>query len=262
MNHKRIISIINTILFTLFLVFLTSNVLTAEPKTVTFNSSDGLEITADLYIAHDLKNPFIILFHQAGWSRGAYLEIAPKLNEMGFNCMAVDQRSGGEINGVKNETYKRATAAKKATNYIDAYPDMEAALKYIKDNYAKGKIIIWGSSYSSALVIPLASEYTDLVSGVLSFSPGEYFARQGKSKTYITDAAKKLSCPVFITSAKNEKPNWENVFKAIPSKTKMSFLPETKGNHGSRALWERFSDSKDYWKAVKEFLNKNFLNHY
>ena len=34
---------------------------------------------ADLYIAHDASAPFILLFHQAGWSRGEYLEIAPKL---------------------------------------------------------------------------------------------------------------------------------------------------------------------------------------
>ena len=33
-------------------------------KTVKFNASDGLEITADLYINNIPESPFIILFHQ------------------------------------------------------------------------------------------------------------------------------------------------------------------------------------------------------
>ncbi len=229
-------------------------------ETITFKSSDGLEITADLYLAHDLTKPFIILFHQAGWSRGEYLGIAPKLNELGFNCMAVDQRAGGSINEVTNETNKRAKEQNKKTRWIDALADMQAAVDYVNKNYAKGKLIVWGSSYSSALVIPLASENQNIVDGSLSFSPGEYFTEQGKSETFVTDAAKKLTIPVFITSAKNEKEQWAKIFEAIPSKTKTSFLPSTDGNHGAKALWSYFGDSKDYWTAVNNFLKKNFLS--
>jgi len=75
---------------------------------VTFPSTDGLMLTADLYMPHPKTAPFIVLFHQARWSRGEYREIAPKLNEMGFNCLAMDQRSGGEVNDVKNESYALA----------------------------------------------------------------------------------------------------------------------------------------------------------
>ena len=69
-------------------------------STIRFDASDGVSITADLYLAHaDLNKPLIVLCHQAGWSRGEYREIAPKLNALGFNCIAIDQRSGGSING-------------------------------------------------------------------------------------------------------------------------------------------------------------------
>jgi hypothetical protein len=78
-------------------------------KKITFKASDGLQITADLYILNPSENSFIILFHQARWSRGEYLEIAPKLNKLGFNCMAVDQQSGGEINNIVNETHGYTT---------------------------------------------------------------------------------------------------------------------------------------------------------
>ena len=50
----------------------------SSDKTVTFLSEDGLLITADIHAPY--KNgeaPMIVLFHQAGWSRGEYTEIAP-----------------------------------------------------------------------------------------------------------------------------------------------------------------------------------------
>lgn len=173
--------------------------------------------------------------------------------------MAIDQRSGKEVNNVKNQTFERAEKAKMKTTYIDAYPDLVAAIKYAKSNYVTGKLIVWGSSYSASLVIKLASEYSEMIDGVLCFAPGEYFAKLGKSETFIAEAAKKVTCPIFITSAKNEKPGWKSIFESTPSKSKHSFLPETDGNHGSRALWEQFEDSKNYWAAVTEFLEKYFL---
>ena len=44
-------------------------------KKIVFNSEDGLEITADLYLKNDESTPFIVLCHQAGGSRGEYQEI-------------------------------------------------------------------------------------------------------------------------------------------------------------------------------------------
>ena len=226
-------------------------------KTVTFASEDGLKITADLYLDYkDSKTPLIILCHQAGWSRGEYREIAPKLNKLGFNCIAIDQRSGGGVNGVENETVKRATKAKKKTTFVDAEQDILAAIKYARKNHAKGKVILWGSSYSAALVLHIAGENPESVDAVLSFSPGEYFARFGKKKDWITTAAKEIEVPVFITSAKKEAKVWRSIFEVIPVKQKAAFVPKTDGNHGSRALWKKFKDSKSYWKAVEQFLQQ------
>lgn len=224
-------------------------------ETITFESADGLQITADLYWKHDDKaKPFIVLCHQARWSRGEYREIAPQLNALGFNCLAIDQRSGGAVNDVENETMKQATAAGKSTEYVDAEQDMIAALKFVHKEYATGKVLLWGSSYSSALSLRIAGTQPDLVDGVLAFAPGEYFARAGKSKTWITESAKQIADPVFITSAKDEFANWKSIFAAIPGEAKTKFVPQTKGNHGSRALWAEFNDSQAYWAAVKGFL--------
>ncbi len=253
-------------LIALCLSFLGASAVSAQaaeaqgPSKVTFPSKDGLEVTADLYFAHkNTKVPFIVLFHQAGWSRGEYREIAPKLNEMGFNCMAVDQRSGGAVNGVENATHKAALAKGLATEFPDALPDMIAALELARSKYGKRKVIAWGSSYSSALVLKIAGTHPKLMDGVLSFSPGEYFERFGKSSTWIGESAGAIECPVWITSARAEKASWEPIFEKITKAKKYSFLPETKGNHGSRALWETFDDHVEYWAALESFLVPNFL---
>jgi len=222
-----------------------------QKETISFPSKDGLPITADVYWSNNKNNPFILLFHQARFSRGEYLEIAPKLNALGFNCMAIDQRSGDKVNGVINQTHLAAIAKGLSTKYPDALPDLEASVDYVIKNYHPKKLIIWGSSYSSALNFIVGSHYKNQLSGLLSFSPGEYFTYDGKS---IKDFAKDIEIPVFITSARDEAPYWKPIFDVIPSKNKVSFIPKSKGKHGSKALWETHLNSAVYWKAVKDFL--------
>ena len=220
-------------------------------STVTFPAADGLTITADLYWTGDATKPFIILFHQAEYSRGEYLEIAPKLNALGYNCLAVDQRSGGAANGIKNETHQAAKAQKLATGYTDAYADLEAALSYVVSTYAPTKLIVWGSSYSSSLVLILASEHPDEIAAVLSFSPGEYFKLDGK---LVADYAKTITQPVFITSAKSEEKGWRGIADQITSAGSAFFVPQASGRHGSSTLYEKVSNHAEYWTAVEAFL--------
>lgn len=225
---------------------------TVQPiTTVTFPTTDNLTVTADLYWTGDASKPFIILFHQADYSRGEYLEIAPKLNALGYNCLAVDQRSGRAAKGVINETSKAAKAAGLSTGYTDAYPDLEAALDYVVATYAPAKLIVWGSSYSSSLVLILASEHPDEISAALSFSPGEYFKLDGKK---VADYAKDITQPVFITSAKSEEGDWRPIADQITTEGSVFFVPQASGRHGSSTLNDSASGHEEYWAAVEAFL--------
>ena len=223
----------------------------ASMSTITFPTTDNLTVTADLYWTGDASKPFIILFHQARYSRGEYLEIAPKLNALGYNCLAVDQRSGNAANGVTNETAKAAKAAGLPTDYPDAYPDLEAALSYVVSTYAPEKLIVWGSSYSSSLVLILASGHPDEITAALSFSPGEYFKLDGKQ---IADYAKNITQPVFITSAKSEEKSWRPIAEQITSAGSVFFVPQASGMHGSSTLNNNVSGHEEYWAAVEQFL--------
>ena len=243
----------------LAIVTLTSVALGQESdfKKIEFKSIDGLEITADLYMKfEDKTKPFIVLCHQAGWSRGEYREIAPKLNALGFNCLAIDQRSGKRVNGVNNETASRAVAENKRHSFADAEQDILAAVKYVKANLADGKLLLWGSSYSSSLVLHVTGEHPDLVNGTLAFSPSEYFSKLGKPEAWIATSVATANCPIFITSAKNEARSWRSIYDAIKADGKIGFLPKSAGHHGSRALYSKYRDSPEYWNAVKGFLKQ------
>jgi dienelactone hydrolase len=239
----------------LLLVSFTSMVSGSE--TVTFPSEDGLLITADINAPY--KNgeaPVFVLFHQAGSSRGEYIEIAPWLNTLGYNSMAVDQRSGETANGIDNETARRAAQENRPTGYISALPDIKAALTYARRHYGKEGVVAWGSSYSASLVLQVAGDAPGLVDAVLAFSPGEYFKRAGKPATWIQESARHITVPVFITSSRDEADGWAAIFEGIESDKKASFIPATEGRHGSRALWKKYPDSEAYRSAVQVFLER------
>ncbi|MBN2614923.1 MAG: alpha/beta hydrolase [Bacteroidales bacterium] len=213
---------------------------------------DNIQIKADYYKVENTRKPLILLFHQAGYSRGEYREIAPKLNALGFSCLAIDQRSGNKANGIVNETAKQAKQLGLATDYVSALPDLESTVDYVLKNHLSQKIILLGSSYSSSLIFVLGSEYPENTVGLIAFSPGEYFTVNGKK---IADYASQIQCPVFITSAKHEQSDWKGIYKSIHSK-KYFYLPKNKGIHGAKALWNAYEYSDQYWAKLKEFLDK------
>lgn len=221
-------------------------------KTVEFPSKDGLIISADLYEV-DTNKPVILLCHQAGYNKYEYADIAPRLNLMGFNVLAIDQRSGGSFAGQPNETQKRAL--QKGNNeitFIDAIQDIESAINYLSDQYGQ-KVIIWGSSYSSALALHIA-EKNDKVKAVISFSPGDYF---GDHLPSLQTVFPKIEQPFLVTSSKEEA----DALKALISDHKLDskhiqFIPEAEGFHGSRAVWIGQKGAEEYWTAIKAFLDK------
>jgi pimeloyl-ACP methyl ester carboxylesterase len=214
---------------------------------ISFPSLDGLTITADNYLQNDTL-PWILLCHQAGYSRGEYGETAAFFASAGYNCLAIDQRSGDEVNGVKNETAALAKAKKLPTSYLDAEQDILAALNYLFEN-SKKPVILVGSSYSAGLVMKIAVN-NPKVKAVLAFSPGEYY----KDKLNLTKAIAPLDKPVFVTSSKEEVASVKPIFDAIASKNKTQFIPSADGIHGSKALWSSTPGFEEYRKAVAAFL--------
>jgi len=221
-------------------------------KQITLTASDGVKVYGDFYPAGSNSQPYILLFHQAGSNRAEYAPIAPRLVKLGFNCLAIDQRSGGDLWGQQNET---VGGVGHNGEYPDALKDLEAALAWARSSGNNGKVLVWGSSYSAALVFLLAAEHQQEVAGVLAFSPGEYL----DAPDAVHDAAAKISVPIFVTSAKDrqEIAAAKSILAVAPAQQKTQFVPHIAGVHGSSTLREdknRAGESEN-WRAVEEFLD-------
>ncbi|MUP39687.1 alpha/beta hydrolase [Labilibaculum euxinus] len=221
------------------------------PELVEFESLDSLIISAHLYQI-DETSPYILLCHQARFNKFEYAGIAERLNEIGFNCLAIDQRSGGPIGNTQNETYLRALKAAKGVDYLDAEADITAAIDYLTQEYTS-KVILWGSSYSSTLALYIAADRED-VSAVISFSPGNYLAG---TKGSLVDKLENFAKPMFLTSSNSEAKSVTDLLAKHKLLGKqVQFIPEGAGHHGSRALWKNQQGGEEYWKAVTDFLNQ------
>lgn len=223
---------------------------TADPATVpeegiTLTACDGVKVFATEYRA-DQPKATVLLFHQAGSGKGEYATIAPRLAAAGYDALAVDQRSGGTLYG-ENATVK---ALGHSADYLAAQADLQAAIDWARAQ--KRPIVLWGSSYSSALVFLLAAKNPD-VTALLAFSPGEYF----DDKTLVQTAARKLAIPVYVTVAGRgtEEAAARPIVAAVPGARATFYIPRA-GVHGSSTLIAAKNPhgAASNWQPVWAFL--------
>ena len=216
---------------------------------VLIRASDGVIVHGLDYRAARPRG-VVLLFHQAGSSKAEYNEIAARLIDRGFNALAIDQRSGGNLFGI-NETIQ---ALGRSTDYAAARPDLDAAL-----NWAKGEqlpIILWGSSYSAGMALELAADHPGEIAGVMAFSPGEY---RDKSNG-VAAAAARLDLPIYVTAEKTpeEARAAKALLAASPSRDKVYATPRKAGVHGSSTLIPARNPegAEENWKSVDAFLDR------
>jgi dienelactone hydrolase len=219
----------------------------------TIPAADGVRVYAQAYDTPDPKAPLILLFHQAGSGKSEYAPLAPRLVELGFNALAVDLRSGGDLYLPPNETV--LGLGRSTTKYEETLPDMEAALVWAKANHPASPVYVWGSSYSAAMVFLLAAKHPKEIAAVIAFSPGEYLA----DKSAVHRAAAKVHVPVFVDSAadKQEIAAARSILDAVPAKQKTQYQPRA-GIHGSSTLRvDRDPTGAELnWNAVTRFLRQ------
>lgn len=218
------------------------------PSATTLRAADGVAIHGVLHAA-DEPRAVVLLFHQAGSGKGEYATIAPRLALAGYDSLAIDQRSGGDLFG-RNET---AAGLGREAGYLEAERDLEAALAWARKR--KLPVILWGSSYSAALVFRVAARHPDDVKAVLAFSPGEYLG----DRATVSAAAAKVRVPVFVTSAADaqEIAAARAILSASPAGVEVQQVPQH-GVHGSSTLIAAKNPrgAEDNWRAVMAFLDR------
>ena len=204
----------------------------AQRKEVTFKAKDGSTVYGYLTPREVPSQAIVVMFHQAQSSAAEYTPIIPDISKLGFDCLAIDQRSGGGMFG-PNKTAKSLRGKKKLA-YPDAYQDMEAAIAWAKAKKYK-KIVAWGSSYSAALTLRLADEHGKDLVAALAFSPGEYIPPDGSVKKWASHS----KVPLFLTATPDEvKESVMSFYAALPKAVQPKSLLWTDVNtvHGSSML--------------------------
>ncbi|MFM2136707.1 MAG: hypothetical protein RL021_2107 [Bacteroidota bacterium] len=217
--------------------------------TITFSAPDGVTVSAEWYPIGD-NLPVILLCHQNRYSRGEYKEVALRLNKFGFNCLAVDQRVGEEVNGVVNLTAVDAMERGLEPIYEDAEQDIVSAVNWLYERYQKPVIII-GSSYSASLGLKIANE-NDHVYAAIAFSPGEYFSDNQFTEKAIQGMAK----PVMMFTSASQAPTARNLMESVNSVLKSVYVSQGEQDHGAKILWSDYPGNEKNWSALMAFLDK------
>ncbi len=225
--------------------------LAARAERLTLAAADGVKVDAEVWRAAGSAPPIVLAFHQADASRAEYAPIAPRLVAAGYTVVAIDQRSGGPQLGGRNRTVERLGHS---ADFLDALPDLEAALAWAKANGNGAPVIAMGSSYSAALVFLLAAKHPGDLAAVAAFSPGEYL---GGSHT-VSDAARKVRVPVFVDQASDEDEIAASttILAAMPGKPRLPFTSAAASVHGAATLRsdQNPKGAEAQWKALLTFL--------
>jgi len=233
--------------FFILLIFGLTN-LKAQDK-VTFTTQDNLTVVANLYEV-DPSYPYIILLHQANYSKGEYKEIAISLLKLKYNCLAVDLRNGGTVNSVPNETINNVKEAGVLSTMYDAKKDVEAAVDFIYKK-TNQEVILFGSSYSGSLAL-IVGEDSPNVKAIIAYSPGEFF----RNKILIHDELGGIDKPVYVAGTKTEYDYLKRFTELIPKEFLVLFQPQNnEGKHGAKALWKSEEGSQEYWLSLLMFIN-------
>lgn len=217
-------------------------------------TEDGVSIPAWLYASDTGDAPLVLLFHQGGSSgRAEYAPIVPRLRDLGFDALVIDQRRGGELFEARNEVAARFDPD--TTTYCDPLPDLEAALDFARGERPDQRVVLWGSSYSAALVIQLGVLRAEDVAGVLAFSPASGEPMAGCEPE---PWAARLERPLFAARPANEAaiPEVRQQLEALADMGATTWVAEP-GRHGSSMLVEERvgASTESTWSVVQTFLS-------
>ena len=208
---------------------------TAGGRPVVFPSEGGWDVYGHLYESKTTSPqlaPNLLLFHQSGSNHAEYFPIAPRLAKLGYNCIAIDARGGGDSYGRGNET---VTVHGERGGGAEAYFDFKAALRYLDEKGFKGKRVLWGSSYSAGRLFAVLADKPERVAAALAFSPGRAFARSGESGE--ASWASQVEVPVFVCMPFREFDAKAMArFEAIAGDDRWLYVPTSGGSHGSSML--------------------------
>jgi pimeloyl-ACP methyl ester carboxylesterase len=129
---------------------------------ITITTNDSVDLSG-LFWNKDAFST-VLLMHMMPSKKEAWVPLADKLADLGFNVLAFDFRGHGESGGGDYKTYT-------SEQHREYYLDMKAAIRYLEDTFSHTEIYLGGASIGANLVIKYMSEHRDFSNG-FALSPG------------------------------------------------------------------------------------------
>lgn len=186
-------------------------------RKIKLKTKDNFEIIGDFYSASDKAAPAAVLSHMMPATKESWKDFAKRLNESGFQCLAIDLRGHGESQAGP-DGFRDFSDEKHQTSVYD----IESAVDFFA---ARGvvleKIFLVGASIGANLSLKFQLEHPEIKAAVL-LSPGLnyygvetekmakkinedqaiFLAAGGENDDYSSETSRKL---FNITESKNKK---------------------------------------------------------
>ena len=116
-------------------------------------TSDGLNLAA---LVWEGKGPVsIILMHMMPAAKESWIPLAEGLSKQGYNVLAFDFRGHGESEGGNYEDFSDG-------QHQQYYLDLEAAVRYVKENFPGTEIYLGGASIGANIAIKYLAEHPEI----------------------------------------------------------------------------------------------------
>lgn len=200
----------------------------AKSEVVKLKTKDGVKIVGDYYPALG-SNVGVLMLHMMPADRKSYSVFAEKIQEAGWQGLAIDFRGHGESQGgpAGYQLYKDEDHQK---SILDA----EAGAEFLKSKGAK-EIYLAGASIGANLSLQYLAEHPEAQAAVL-LSPGLNYRGikmdELAKKVYHTKA-------VFLTAAQDDDYSYETVqelFDMLPKGVGREIKLFDSGGHGTKLL--------------------------
>lgn len=215
---------------------------TAEPRVVTFETSDGVKIVSDFYAAESVrksKAPVAILIHMYPADRASWKPLVPGLLESGFAVLAYDIRGHGESVQPKEMNLKKKYDGRETEHFNNAWRDAAAAKQWLakQPGCDTSRIVLVGASIGCSVSLDYGSRDDD-VKAIVCLSPGtNYFGVD--SLDHIKKCAKRN---VLLIAPQGEQGSVTKLHAAAGDAVKTKAFPGGRAQHGTRIFAAKYKN--------------------
>lgn len=168
---------------------------------IILTTKDGVRIYADYYKGRESNSPAVVLLHMMPATKESWHEFASKLQQSGFQALAIDFRGHGKSiskNGQEID-YRKFGDADHQKKIID----VETAINFFTENSITLKqISLVGASIGANLSMQYMSEHPEIKAGV-ALSPGLNY-RGVETEKYILKFSQNQSIYLLAGGASDE----------------------------------------------------------